>query len=195
MAALKAIFLDRDGTINEDPGYLGDPEKVKLFPGTGKALSLLKNKLNFKLVVISNQSGIARGLISETNVQAVNTKINDLLKPDNAEIDAFYYCPFHPDFSTKEEIECRKPSPVLIFRASRDLNLELNGSYFIGDTPADILCGLNAGLKTVLVKTGYGTESFSILQKQNIFPSFVAENISDACNIIYKDITGEVIDL
>ncbi|HSD63745.1 MAG TPA: HAD family hydrolase [Ignavibacteriaceae bacterium] len=195
MAVQQAVFLDRDGTINEDPGYLGNPEKVKLFPGTGKALSLLKNRLNFKLIVISNQSGIARGLITDKDVEAVNSKINDLLKPDNVVIDAFYYCPYHPDFNSEEEIECRKPSPALIYKASQDFNLELNGSYFIGDTPADILCGMNAGLKTVLVKTGYGTDSFSILQKQNIFPSFVAENISDACKFIYEDITGEVIDI
>jgi D-glycero-D-manno-heptose 1,7-bisphosphate phosphatase len=192
--AQNAVFLDRDGTINEDPGYLGNPEKVKLFPGTGNSLSLLKNKLNFKLIVISNQSGIVRGIISEKDVDAVNSMINDLLKPYNVAIDAFYYCPYHPDFNTKEESECRKPSPSLVFKASRDFNIELNGSYFIGDTPADILCGMNAGLKTVLVKTGYGLESISILQKQNIFPSFVAENISDACNFIYEDFTGEIID-
>jgi D-glycero-D-manno-heptose 1,7-bisphosphate phosphatase len=192
--AQNAVFLDRDGTINEDPGYLGDPEKVKLFPGTGKALSLLKNRLNFKLIVISNQSGIARGLISEKDVDAVNSRINDLLKPDNVVIDGFYYCPSHPDFSSEEEIECRKPSPALIYKASEDFNIDLEGSYFIGDAPADILCGLNAGLKTVLVKTGYGTESISILQNQNIFPSFVADNISDACKFIYEDFTGEVID-
>jgi D,D-heptose 1,7-bisphosphate phosphatase len=179
-----AVFLDRDGTINEDPGYLGDPEKVKLFPGTGKALSLLKTRLNFKLIVISNQSGIARGLISEEDVDAVNSRINELLKTDKVSIDAFYYCPGHPDFSTEGEADCRKPSPCLVYKASRDLNIELSRSYFIGDSPADILCGKNAGLKTVLVKTGYGTDSISILQKQNIFPSFVAENITDACKFI-----------
>ncbi len=189
-----AVFLDRDGTLNEDPGYLGDPSKVKLFPGTGKALSILKNKLNFKFIVISNQSGIARGLISQEDVEAVNSKINKLLEPDNIQIDAFYFCPHHPDFSNKEEIECRKPSPSLVYKAAEDFNIELNGSYFIGDAPADILCGINAGLKTVLVKTGYGTESISVLQKQNIFPSFVAENITDACNLIIKDFTGEIID-
>lgn len=189
-----AVFLDRDGTINEDPGYLGNPEEVKLFPGTGSALALLKNSLNFKLIVISNQSGIARGIISEKDVDAVNSKINELLKPDNVSIDAFYYCPHHPDFSSTEETECRKPSPLLIYKASKDFNIDLNSSYFIGDTPADILCGINAGLKTVLVKTGYGMDSISILQKQNIFPSFVAENISDACNFIFEDFTGEIID-
>ncbi len=189
-----AVFLDRDGTLNEDPGYLGDPARVKLFPGTGKALSSLKSKLNLKLIVVSNQSGIARGLISEKEVDAVNSRINELLKEDNAAIDAFYYCPHHPDFSSRKEVECRKPSPTMIFQASRDYNIELDGSYFIGDTPADILCGINAGLKTVLVKTGYGTESISILQKQNIFPSFVAENIPDACKYIFEDFTGEIID-
>lgn len=189
-----AVFLDRDGTINEDPGYLGDPDKVKLFSGTGKALSLLKTRLNFKLIVISNQSGIARGLISERDVNDVNSRINELLKPDKVSIDAFYYCPGHPDFSSGKEADCRKPSPSLVYKASRDLNIELSRSYFVGDSPADILCGKNAGLKTVLVKTGYGTDSISILHKQNIFPSFVAENITDACNFIFEDFTGEIID-
>ena len=192
--AQNAVFLDRDGTINEDPGYLGNPSKVKLFPNTGKALALLKNILHFKLIVISNQSGIARGLISEKDVGAVNSKINELLKPDNVLIDAFYYCPFHPDFNSKEEIECRKPSPVLIYKAAGDFDIELNRSYFVGDSPEDILCGKNAGLKTVLVKTGSGVESFSILQKQNIFPSFVAENIFEASKFIFEDFTGEIID-
>lgn len=190
-----AVFLDRDGTLNEDPGYLGDPEKVRLFPGTGRALSLLKNKLNLKLIVISNQSGIARGLITDKDVIAVNDRINELLKCDNVSIDAFYYCPYHPEFSSNEEVKCRKPSPLMIYRASGELKLELKGSYLIGDTPADILCGINAGLKTVLVRTGYGMESISILQKQNIFPSFVAENIHDACKFILEDFTGEIIDI
>lgn len=189
-----AVFLDRDGTINEDPGYLGDPDKVKLFPGTGKALYSLKDRLKFKLIVISNQSGIARGLISEKDVIAVNSRINELLKTDKVSIDAFYYCPGHPDFSTGNEADCRKPSPALVLKAASDLDIELEGSYFIGDSPADIQCGKNAGLKTVLVRTGYGTESISILQKQNIFPSFVAENIRDACNFIIEDFTGEIID-
>ena len=189
-----AVFLDRDGTINEDPGYLGDPQKVKLFPGTGQALYSLKTRLNFKLIVISNQSGIARGFISGENVDAVNSRINELLKKDNVSIDAFYYCPHHPDFSSIEEAKCRKPSPRMVFQAAKDLNIDLNGSYFIGDSPADILCGINAGLKTVLVRTGYGTDSISILQKQNIFPSFVAENILEACKFILEDFTGEIID-
>lgn len=187
-----AVFLDRDGTLNEDPGYLGDPEKVTLFHNTGKALSLLKNEMKFKLVVISNQSGIARGILSADDVDKVNSQINVLLKPFNTAIDAFYYCPFHPDFSTAEECICRKPSPALVFKASDELNIDLSKSYFIGDSSADIECGINAGLKTILVKTGYGEESFYILQKQNKIPTFVAGDILDAVNFIHNDYRGEI---
>ena len=186
-----AVFLDRDGTINEDPGYLGEPEKVKILPGVAKALSYLKNELHFKLIVISNQSGIARGLITKEKVENVNKRINEILQNDNVSIDSFYYCPSHPDFNNPEDCACRKPSPKLVFDASRDLEIDLNLSYFIGDSVSDIECGKNAGLKTILVKTGYGEESISILQNRNKFPSFVAKNILDACELIQKDYSGE----
>ena len=186
-----AVFLDRDGTINEDPGYLGEPSDVKLFPGVANALSSLKSKLNCKLIVISNQSGIARGLITRQMVDKVNEKINELLLAEQTSIDAFYYCPYHPDYNSEQECECRKPSPKLIFEAVKDFRIDLTKSYFVGDTSSDIICGFNAGLKTVLVKTGYGTESISILQKQNKIPTFVAENLVQACNFIIKDFSGE----
>jgi D-glycero-D-manno-heptose 1,7-bisphosphate phosphatase len=186
-----AIFLDRDGTLNEDPGYLGDPDKVKLFPETGKALSILKNDLNFKLIVISNQSGVSRGLITKYAVESVNAKINELLEAYKVSIDAFYYCPYHPDFSSEEECSCRKPSPEMVFKAAKDFNIDLKGSYLIGDSASDMECGKNAGVKTILVRTGYGNDSFSTLQKENNFPTFVAKNILDACNYIMKDISGE----
>jgi D-glycero-D-manno-heptose 1,7-bisphosphate phosphatase len=186
----KAVFVDRDGTLNEDPGYLGDPKKVKLFSETGQALALLKNDYNFLIIVISNQSGVARGLITNKDVDAVNDEINNLLQKFNVKIDAFYYCPFHPDFSSIEECSCRKPSPKMIFDAAKDFNIDLSKSYFIGDTIADYNAGNNAGLKTILVKTGYGLESISILQKQNNFPSFVAENLIEASKFIIKDSCG-----
>ncbi len=186
-----AVFLDRDGTINEDPGYLGEPSDVKLFPGAANALANLKTKLTCKLIVISNQSGIARGLITKQMVESVNKKINELLNAEQTSIDAFYYCPYHPDYSTDEECECRKPSPKLIFDAAADFQLDLTKSYFIGDASSDILCGYNAGLKTVLVKTGYGMDSISILQKQNKIPTFVADNLEQACSFIINDFFGE----
>ncbi len=186
-----AVFLDRDGTLNEDPGYLGDPNHLKLYPKTGEALSILKNNLGFKLIVISNQSGIARGLITEEMVNAVNVRLNELLEESNVKIDAFYYCPYHPDFSTKEECGCRKPSPELVFKAAKDFNIDLTRSYFVGDAVSDVECGINSGLKTILVKTGYGEDSFSILKKQNKFPTFVAHDLIDMCNFIQKDCIGE----
>ena len=186
----KAVFLDRDGTLNKDPGYLGDPKKLSLFPDTGTSLSILKNDYHFKLIVVSNQSGIARGLISEDDVKLVNAELNKQLLNFNVQIDAFYYCPFHPDFNTEDESVCRKPSPKMIFDAARDFNIDINSSYLIGDSDLDINAALNAGLKSILVKTGNGAESISILQNGNIFPSFVAENLTEACNIIIKDSSG-----
>ena len=186
----KAVFLDRDGTLNEDPGYIGNPDDVKLLPGTGKSLFDLKNS-GYILIVISNQSGIARGLISEQDVTKVNNRLNELLSNFSVQIDAFYFCPAHPDFSSEEECKCRKPSPELVLLASKDFNIDLSKSFFIGDSFSDILCGINAGLKTILVKTGNGMEALSILQKENKMPSFVAENISDAGNYILQQFPGD----
>jgi D-glycero-D-manno-heptose 1,7-bisphosphate phosphatase len=182
-----AVFLDRDGTLNEDPGYISDPEKVVLFPDTGNALALLK-KYGFMLIVISNQSGIARGIMTSRDVDSVNEKINNLLSEHKVKIDAFYYCPAHPDYSSEEECVCRKPSAKLVFEAAKEFNVDLEKSYFIGDSVSDIQCGENAGLKTILVRTGKGEESFYILQKENNFPTFVADNLINACNFILGDI-------
>ncbi|MCH6575508.1 MAG: HAD family hydrolase [Bacteroidetes bacterium] len=186
----RAVFLDRDGTLNEDPGYLGDPGKVKLLPFVGEVLTRLKNEFNYFLIVISNQSGIARGLITTEQVEQVNEKINTLLKEFKVSIDKFYYCPFHPDFSTAEECSCRKPSTEMVEKAVEEFDIDLSKSFFIGDSAADIECGMNAGIKTILVKTGYGRETLYMLQKENKIPNFVAENFLDAGNFILTDLNG-----
>lgn len=187
----KAVFLDRDGTLNEDPGYLGDPDKLVLFEDVAVSLSILKNDYHFKLIVISNQSGIARGLITNSDVIAVNSRINEKLKSSNVQIDEFYFCPHHPDFDPEKLCNCRKPSPKLIFDAAQKYEIDLSSSYFIGDSVADMNAAKNAGLKAILVKTGYGKESISILQNENNFVSFVAENLLEAAKFIIKDSTGE----
>jgi len=186
----KAVFLDRDGTLNYDPGYLGNPNDLELFSDTGNVLAALKNQFQFKLIVISNQAGIARGIITEEQVISVNNELNKKLSEFNVQIDAFYYCPFHPDFSSEEDCLCRKPSPKMILDAANDLNIDLSKSYFVGDTAADIIAGLTVQLKTILVKTGKGAESISILQNENNFPSFVAENLTEAYKFIINDSTG-----
>jgi D,D-heptose 1,7-bisphosphate phosphatase len=186
----KAVFLDRDGTINEDPGYLGDASKLVLYPDAGQVLYKLKNIYNFLLIVISNQSGVARGLITESDVASVNNEINQKLSNFNVKIDAFYYCPFHPQINGKEKSICRKPSPKMIFDASKDFDIDLSKSYLIGDSVSDMQAGINAGVKSILVKTGYGSESISILQNENDLPSFIAENLTAAYNFIINDSTG-----
>lgn len=186
----KAVFLDRDGTLNEDPGYIGDPKQVKLFSDTGKSLALLKNDYNFLLIVISNQSGVARGLITVDDVESVNAEINNQLKKFNVKIDAFYFCPFHPEFNNEEECSCRKPSPKMILDAAKEHNIDISKSYLVGDTIADLEAGNNSCVKSILVKTGYGAKSFSILHKGNNFPTFVAENLFEASKFIIKDSCG-----
>lgn len=188
-----AIFLDRDGTINEDPGYLNNPNLIKLFPGVGEALYKLKKQYNFLLIVISNQSGIARGFITKEQVEAVNEEINNILITNySVKVDRFYYCPYHPDYSTPEECSCRKPSPQMIFEAQNEFNIDLSKSYLIGDSYTDILCGINAGVKSILVKTGYGSEHISILEKENILFNFTAKNFEEAANFVINDFIGEI---
>jgi D,D-heptose 1,7-bisphosphate phosphatase len=169
---------------------LGDPAKVKLLPYVGEILSRLKNEFNYFLIVISNQSGIARGLITAEQVDQVNEKINTLLKDFKVSIDKFYYCPFHPDFSTAEECSCRKPSTEMVEKAVEEFEIDLSKSFFIGDSVADIECGIYADIKTILVKTGYGREALYMLQKENKIPNFVAENFLDAGNFIITDFNG-----
>jgi D,D-heptose 1,7-bisphosphate phosphatase len=186
---LPAVFFDRDGTLNIDPGYFSDPEKLELYAGVPEGIALLKS-LGFLVIVISNQSGIARGYFTSDVVDCINNKINELLKVYKTGIDAFYYCPYHPDFNTEEECKCRKPSPKLVFDAAAEHNIDLKRSYFAGDSVADIQCGLNAGLKTILVKNTLNDEKISSLINQGKIPTFIAENFIDVCDFIKNDFCG-----
>ncbi|MGD8305783.1 MAG: HAD family hydrolase [Ignavibacteria bacterium] len=188
----RAIFLDRDGTLNEDPdpGYLADPEKVVLFPKVAEVLSRLKKEFNYLLIVVSNQSGIGRGLLTASQVDNVNSRINSLLERFNVAIDKFYYCPYHPDFNTEEECKCRKPATFMIMKAVEDFNIDLTRSFIIGDSVSDIKCGDNAGIKSILVLSGNGRESLSILQNENNIPRFVATDFEEAGNFIFNEFNG-----
>lgn len=190
----KAIFFDRDGTLNLDPGYLGDPDKVELYDYVPEGIAELKNKYNFLIIVISNQSGIARGLISKNDVENVNSKINAIIKEKGGEIDAFYYCPYHPEFSKPEECICRKPSPDLVLEAAKDFNVDLSKSYFVGDSECDVDCGNNAGLKTVLVKTKLSDQEINKLQNNGKSITFVAVDFREVCAFIIEDIQEELFE-
>ncbi len=149
----KAVFLDRDGTIIEDAGYIGEIERVRFLPGVGEAIRLL-NESCFKVIVITNQAGVARGYFSEEAVQEVNTFIRESLAQEAALIDSFYYCPHHVEGVIEEyrkECYCRKPNPGMIEKAVHDFNIDLKQSFVIGDKSSDIEAGSRAGCRTIFL--------------------------------------------
>ena len=143
-----AVFVDRDGTIMRDADYCSDPEQVQIFAGVPEALRRLKSK-GYKLIIITNQSGIGRGLITMEQYHAVETKVLRELGPDL--IDATYFCPDVPG----QHSNCRKPAPGMILQASREHRIDLSSSFFVGDKEIDAECGRNAGLRTIRVQTGF----------------------------------------
>jgi histidinol-phosphate phosphatase family protein len=142
----KAVFLDRDGTIARDVPYCSRAEDFGILPRVPEAIRLL-NQAGYKVVVITNQSGIARGYFSEATLSLIHRKMITTLEQDGAHIDAVYVCPHHPD----EGCECRKPSPTLVTRAAADIGISLSGSYMIGDDPKDVRAGRAAGCRTILL--------------------------------------------
>lgn len=151
---LPAAFLDRDGTIIRDTGYLHDPETVELLPGAAEAIRRF-NEQGLPVVVVSNQSGIARGLYPESAYHAVQARLIELLAAAGARIDAAYFCPHHPDVTGP--CECRKPGVLLFERAAQEHDLELRRSLWIGDRPSDVEPALRLGGRGFLVRTGQGS--------------------------------------
>jgi len=177
-AMRKAVFLDRDGTLNEDPGYLNDPEKVKLLPGVEESLSKLK-EAGFLLIVISNQSGVGRGLIEPLILPKIHDRLNRLLAPSGAMIDHFESCLHRPE----EDCDCRKPKPKLIRDAARELSVDISRSYMVGDKISDVDAGRNAGCKkTILVCTGWGDQAVKQLKSGQA--DFVGAKLSEVANWI-----------
>ena len=156
-----AVFLDRDGTINEEVGYLDRIEKLRLIPGAAEAIRLI-NESGMKAIVVTNQSGVARGMFDEDFVHQVNTRLREMLRAEGAAIDGLYFCPHHPTEGLGDYLrtcDCRKPAPGLLLRAAEELRLDLARSYMVGDTLKDIEAGVRAGAQGILVRTGYGEEA------------------------------------
>jgi len=174
----KAVFLDRDGTINEEVNYLSDPKDLRLLPRVAEAIRMF-NKAKYKVIIITNQSAIARGFLTIEKLNKIHGKLFELMKKKGAKIDGIYYCPHHPN----EKCACRKPKTGLILKASKEHNINLRASYMIGDKLIDIEAGRNAGCKTILVKTGYGKEELNKINF-NTKPDFIADNLYDAAKII-----------
>ncbi|CUT03915.1 D-glycero-beta-D-manno-heptose 1,7-bisphosphate 7-phosphatase [Candidatus Chrysopegis kryptomonas] len=183
-----AIFLDRDGTINEDVNFLSKPEQLILIDGSAEAIKEA-NELGLKVIVFTNQSGIARGYFTEDDLHKVHKRLDELLAQKGAKIDAYYYCPHHPvegNGEYKVECECRKPKDGMLQRASREQNIDLKKSFVIGDRCVDVQAGKTAGATTILVLTGYGRDEYKKCKDENFEPDFVAENLKEAIEIVKK---------
>lgn len=168
----KAIFLDRDGTINVYKGFLTRPENFELIPGVAEAIRTI-NKSGYLVIVISNQPVIARGDCSFDDLNAIHSKMETLLGQEGAFVDAIYYCPHHPDkgfagerVEYKTDCNCRKPKPGLLLQAAKDWNIDLTASYMIGDSDRDIAAGNAAGCKqSYLINTNETEALPSIINK------------------------------
>ncbi|MGA1865285.1 MAG: D-glycero-beta-D-manno-heptose 1,7-bisphosphate 7-phosphatase [bacterium] len=183
------VFLDRDGTINEEIGYLHDVEKLSLISGAAQAIRRL-NVSGWPVVCVSNQSGVARGLFSIDSVYEVNQKLKELLAANGAYLDGIYFCPHHPtegQYPYRLNCECRKPGSGMLKKAADELTIDLERSFLIGDRLSDIQTAQNAGLKSILVLTGYGhTELENIKDKIDLQPDYICKDISAAVDLILK---------
>ena len=187
----KAIFLDRDGTINVEKDYIYKSEDLVFEEGSIEALKTFKN-LGYILIVVSNQSGIARGYFTEEDLNIFNNNMNEILKKNGVEITEFYCCPHHPDGigEYKKVCECRKPDNKMIEDAIKKYNIDREKSYMIGDKTSDIGAGLKSNLKTVLVKTGYGLKDMEKVDKNE---TLIYENLKDFSEILKREKLNELI--
>lgn len=158
MEKRKAVFLDRDGTINLEVDYLSRVEEFQFIPGAPLAIKRLKDA-GFLLVVVTNQSGIARGYYDESALERIHQHMHEELEKFGVAIDACYFCPHHPEHGVgpyKRECTCRKPFPGMLFQAAKELDIDLSASFMVGDKIADVKAGIEAGCTPILVLTGYG---------------------------------------
>lgn len=182
----KAIFLDRDGTLIEENGYICELPQSAIYPFTAEAIRRMRDA-GFLVFGITNQSAIARGICTKAQVEKIHRDITGILRKEGAVMEHFYYSPYHPEFNREqyeEKSHWRKPEPGMLRQAAADYNIDLTQSYMIGDSPVDIEAGKNAGCRTVLVLTGKGKESLEILNERNIQPDIITENILTAIEII-----------
>lgn len=179
----KAVFLDKDGTIIEDVPYNVDPGQMRLAAGAGEGLRML-HEAGYRLIVVSNQSGVARGLFPERALDHVRECLAELLENAGAALDGFYYCPHHPDGEVAEyavTCDCRKPAPGLILRAAAEQDIDLAASWLVGDILNDVEAGRRAGCRTILLDNGNETEWQ--LSRERL-PDHLAADLAQAARIV-----------
>lgn len=182
-ARRRAVFLDRDGTVADEVGYVNHISRFRLYPWSAEAIRRI-NAAGLAAVVVTNQAGVARGYFPEELIRQVNEKMKQQLAAEGAQLDAVYYCPHHPEVGQppyRQRCRCRKPLPGMIETAARDLDLALEGSVVIGDRYLEVTMAHGLGLRGALVLSGYGRGEFEYLSLTwPRPPDWVAENLLDA---------------
>jgi D-glycero-D-manno-heptose 1,7-bisphosphate phosphatase len=186
----RAIFLDRDGTLNEEAGYIASADRFRLYSFAAEALRLI-NQSDLKAIVLTNQSGVARDYFTETALIEIHELMRGTLRLQGARIDAIYYCAHHPDYGSppyRLDCDCRKPRPGLAEKAARDFDLDLKRCYVIGDRYRDIETAYAVGARGVLVMTGYGREEYETRRREwPRQPDYVAEDLLEAVKWILAE--------
>lgn len=186
-----AVFLDRDGTINEEVGYIRDLDHLQLIPGAAQAIARL-NARGIPVVLVSNQSGAARGYYPQGWIDQLHERLQALLAEQGARLDAIYYCPHLPEGVVSElslRCECRKPSPGMLQRAAREHGLALEGSTMIGDKSVDVEVARRAGCRAVLLRTGYGERVLAGTYQYAVQPDYVATDLAEAVDWLLAERT------
>jgi D-glycero-D-manno-heptose 1,7-bisphosphate phosphatase len=184
----RAVFLDRDGTMIEDVGYLDRLERLKLFPYTIDAVRLL-NRAGYKVIVVTSQNGVAQGVLTEEFLSQAHAHLSQLCEAAGAKIDGYYYCPHSTHAAVdkyRTDCECRKPKPGMILTAAREHALDLSSSFVVGDRWRDIEMGLAAGTKALLVETGYGRTE-ATRRPANIPPIAVVASVIEGTSWILRN--------
>lgn len=188
------VFLDRDGTLNEEIGYIHDLTMLNLIAGAAESVKRL-NQANIAAVLVSNQTGAARGFYPEDHIKKLNERLVSLLEAKGAHLDGLYYCP-HLETGKVAEFaiacDCRKPQPGLVQRAFKEIaDIDQSRSYVVGDKASDVELARNCGAKGILVKTGYGQAVQDGYYQWKVEPDYLAHNITDAVNWILKDLESQ----
>ena len=187
MTLHRAVFLDRDGTMIEDVGFLDRLDRLKLFPYTIDAVRLL-NRAGYKIVVVTSQNGVAQGIVTEEFLDQAHAHLSKLFEAAGARVDGYYYCPHSPSAAVERyriDCECRKPKPGMILTAAKEHSIDVSQSVVVGDRWRDVEMGLAAGTRAVLVETGYG-RSEAARRPANIPEVPVVANLIEAVSLILR---------
>lgn len=181
-----AVFMDRDGTLNEDTGFVSKPEDLVIYPWAAEAVRLI-NRAGMKAIVVTNQSGVARGFYSEETLGLIHERLICELGRAGARLDGIYYCPHHPDSADERyriSCDCRKPLPGMLRRAAREHGVDLGSSFVVGDKPSDLELARNAGARSALVLTGRGRQTAASLIAAGCKPDLIAADLLEAVRLI-----------